>query len=196
MDDQQWFNRVALLIAVAVVVVGGTVLVVGEHNASASGSAPSSGAPATVDYLYLTIAFNPVNGMDEYFPANFTVPSNTLVVITITNYDNGTNLIAPQYSQVAGTVGGSATIWKDGSSTPQTYSSVAVTDVAHTFTINQGGLHLNVPVPPAGPTGLPTTVRFSAEFTTPGSFTWMCMAPCDPNSMATPGYMTGTLTVD
>lgn len=189
MNDQQWFNRVALLAGVLVVVGGGFALIAG---APAPVAAPPS---ASADYLYLTIAFNPVTGMDEYFPANFSVPVGVPVVVTITNYDNGTNLISPTFGQVAGVFGNEATVWSNGSSIPVTYASQPITNVAHTFTIQQTGEHLNVPVPPAGPTGLPTVVEFTTEFNVTGEFTWMCMAPCDSTSMQTPGLMAGTVDV-
>jgi hypothetical protein len=38
-------------------------------------------------------------------------------------------------------------------------------------------------------------VTFSAYCNVTGDFMWHYMAPCDPVSMVTPGYMMGTLTV-
>lgn len=195
MDDQTWFNRMTLVVCFAVVVVGASAVAV-AHEIGPATASPASSGPAPVDHLYLTIAFNPATGMDEYFPANFTVPVNTLVIVTITNYDNGTNVVAPQYAQVTGTADGTATAIMAGSSAPQSYSSLPLTNIAHTLTLMQGPVHLNVPVPPAGPTGLPTVVQFSAEFTQVGSFVWNCMAPCDSGSMATPGLMAGMITVE
>ena len=56
----------------------------------------------------------------------------------------------------------------------------------------------NVPIPsainsPEG--GIGATVTFFAYFNETGTFTWNCEAPCDPFSMATDGFMTGTMTV-
>lgn len=150
-------------------------------------SSPSTGGGGT-DYVYLSIGPGVYNSsMDQYTPANFTLPVHTLVVFHITNYDNGQNP-ASQYTQVSGTVNN--LIYVNGASTG--VSSVDVGSISHTFTIMKTGF--NVPVPAASSTA-PTTVTFSAYFNDTGTFTWNCMAPCDPTSMAAPGFMTGMLTV-
>ena len=121
------------------------------------------------------------------------MPANVLVVITVTNYDNGTNTVAPAYAKVSGTIGGTETV-TNATGSSDSVTSVAPDQVAHTFTLIQGPYNLNIPIPAAQGT-TPTTVTFSVMFTTAGQFTWHCMAPCDGHSMSTPGYMTGTVTV-
>jgi hypothetical protein len=192
MNDSGWFSYVALGLAAAVVVG----FFVGSAFSGAATAAPGSG-PSTgtgTDYVNLTISWNPVSGLDEYFPANFTVPAHTLVIISITSYDNGTNPVPSAYSQVVGTVGGTEKILRDGTST--TVSSVSASLIAHTFTIvSSGGIQLNAAIPAAPSVSDPLTVVFGTYFNTTGSATWQCMAPCDSGAMATPGLMTGTITV-
>ncbi len=132
-------------------------------------------------HLYLTVGFNFTTGEDQYFPANFTIPSDVNVVVTITNYDNGTNPVPDFSGKVTGTVGGTALI------NGQSLTSIPGQNVSHTFTI--ATLGLNVPLPPS------STVTFTLLSESPGSYQWHCMAPCDANAMATPGFMEGTLTV-
>ncbi len=132
-------------------------------------------------HLYLTVGFNFTTREDEYYPANFTIPPDVDIVITITNYDNGTNPVPDSIGKVTGTVGGAAVV------NGQTVTSIPGQDVSHTFTIPSLGL--NVPIPASG------TVTFTLLVEASGSYPWHCMAPCDTNAMATPGFMEGTLTV-
>ncbi len=132
-------------------------------------------------HLYLTVGFNFTTGEDEYFPANFTVPADVNVVVTITNYDNATNPVPDSLGKVTGTVGGTALI------NGQTVTSIPGRAVSHTFTILSLGV--NVPLPAS------STVTFTLLFESPGSYPWHCLAPCDTKAMATVGFMEGTLTV-
>ena len=193
--ESSWYTWVAAGMALVVVVGLVTGLGLGSGyggSAKASSTSQGSNAPA---YLYLTVAFNPVNGMDEYFPANFSVPAHTLVHFVITNYDNGVNLVPTQYSQDLGVVGGVSTWDNSSMAAPVTAGSVPLNEISHTFTLESGGYMLNVPVPAATDAAHPTTLSFSAYFNTTGTFNWQCMAPCDEGSMATPGYMAGSITV-
>lgn len=191
MNDQSWFNRMAL-IAVLTVLATAAVAAYFGHSNSTNAAAPSAApVPAT---LYLTYAFNPGNGLDEVFPANFTVPSHMPVMVTITNYDNGTNPVPLANSQVAGTVG-PATLRISESGTPTTYTSLPMSNIVHTFTVIKG-TPVNVPIPPAQDLANPSIVSFLVYFNSSGSFQWMCLAPCDNGAMMTPGYMTGTMTVE
>lgn len=166
--------------------------VVGGAMLARTNSVPAAGTTSSA-HVYLSVAYNPYTGLDEYFPANFTVPANVPVVITITNYDNGTNTVASDYATVRGTVGGMETV-TDVTAADKTFTSVPATEVAHTFTIMSGGLDINVPIPAAQGT-TPTVVTFTLQFTQAGLLTWHCMAPCDDQAMSTPGFMTGTVTV-
>jgi hypothetical protein len=201
--EQDWFNRVAVGFAVVVLVGFGAGLgLAGAFGSTGASPATASGGTSPV-HLYLTISFNPATGADEYFPANFTVPAHTPVILTITNYDNGSNLVSPVYSMVTGTVGGMELVTENGMT--HSMPSVPANGIAHTFTIMPpmsggmsmgGGPSVNLPIPSAGSLSNPVTVSATLYFNATGEFTWMCMAPCDRNAMATPGMMAGTVTVD
>jgi hypothetical protein len=177
------------------VTIGAFVLVMGVLAGGILGhaAAPSVVSVTGSDHLYLTISFDPYTGLDQYFPANFSVPANVPVTITITNYDNGTNLVPAAFAQVLGTVGGTETV--TNATLHQTaVSSVPTNQVTHTFTLISSPYDINVPIPAAQGT-TPTVVTFTAVFTATGQFVWHCMAPCDMAAMDTPGFMTGTVTV-
>ncbi len=146
-------------------------------------------------YLYLTIGFDFATGLDRYLPANFSVPAHTLVLVTITNYDNASNPVSRDVATVAGTLGNLETM--RASSDPQGMDMTAVppSQVAHTFTLDTGGYAMNVPIPAANSLSDPMIVTFHAYFNTTGAFVWHCSAPCDSASMAALGFMRGTITV-
>jgi hypothetical protein len=209
MSEQDWFNRVALGFAVVVLVgfVAGLGLA-GAFGAGGAGHAANAAGGAAPVHLYLTVAFNPVSGMDEYFPANFTVPAHTPVILTITSFDNGTNVVPAVYSLVTGAVGGTEMVTEHGVSNPMT--SVPTNGLAHTFTMmpamssgmpmhgmSMGGMPMvNLPIPSAPSQSDPVTVSGEFYFNTTGQFSWQCMAPCDAGAMAQAGMMAGTVTVD
>ncbi len=175
--------------------VGLVLLVLGVLAGGILGhlSAPTVVSKSDTDHLYLAIAYDPYTGLDKYFPANFSVPANVPVVITITNYDNGTNAVPAAFTQVLGTVDGTEAVTNaTASGVPVT--SVPVGQVAHTFTLITGPYTINVPIPAAQGT-TPTVVTFTVVFTSAGQFQWHCMAPCDDAAMTTPGLMTGFVTV-
>lgn len=184
--------RRAIVIVAGLALVIGVALGIGVGN-SMRGSATST-TPPPPEHLYLTIAYDPATGLDEFFPANFSVPANDPVTITITNYDNGQNPVSAADASVSGTVGGTETVQLWGQA-PQNVTSVNTTQVSHTFSMLQGPYSLNVPIPASTSLAQPTVVTFTAVFTTTGTFTWRCLTPCDDVAMATPGFMQGTVTV-
>lgn len=210
-------HRGLLPTAVVAILVGASLLWFGVAAATAFGahlpSSPFAQAPKESGsngpaHVYLTITFNPVNGWDQYLPANFTVPVNTPIVFSIQSWDNGINNVSSMYQHVDGTQNGVMT-FNDGMGDPeQTLTSVGPAQISHTFTVMSvgamgggGGMSpsgtpmLNVPIPAALNASHPITVTFTTTFTQTGSLTWMCFAPCDPNAMGAPGYMSGTITV-
>jgi hypothetical protein len=146
----------------------------------------------------------------KYEPTtNLIVPENTVVTITIQNYDGATPLLNPYYSTPKGLDG---PMMVDG----KVVSSVDPTNVSHTFTIHsipqtgQDWLFVSVPVTAnnntdvdaAGMPNAPVSTTFS--FVTPsrpGNYIWQCFDPCGSNyngfggPMSTKGYMSGTFTV-
>ena len=138
--------------------------------------------------------------------AKISLPANRLIELVIVNYDDGNaTLEGPQYADVQGTVNGTMTyanndnvnssqgangIVIEGS---QTVSSVPPSDIAHTFTIPSLGINIPVPVS--------STVTAFIKIDKAGTYTWFCESTCGSGTtglegaMATPGWMTGDVTV-
>jgi hypothetical protein len=204
MNDDRWFTLTAVGIALAVIVGLGMGLGLASRGPTSS-SAPTSGDsnPSGAASVSLVIAWNPESGLDQVFPASFQVPSSALVTVTIINYDDGANQVSSGYTAVQGTHGGTETITTDGIA--RVVSGLPSTGISHTFTLMSmgggmasGGMSggmLNVVIPPAPSISDPVTVTFTVVFGMAGTYTWMCLAPCDPDSMTTSGYMTGAITV-
>ena len=184
-------RSIALAIAMAIVLgaVGGAALGVLLER-------PAAG-PANVgtDYLFLTIGFDFASGFDKFMPANFTVPTHTPIVVQITSYDNASNPVPTEAASVRGTVGNVEIMRSAADPTGMPMAAVPAGSVALTFTMDGGPYSVNVPIPAASSLGNPMVVTFTAYFNVTGSFDWHCLAPCDPASMATTGYMRGTVTV-
>ncbi len=132
-------------------------------------------------------------------------PANTLIDLTIIDYDTGpAPLENNSYANVSGTVGGFEYVFNstdpaglNQSQVVTTYfqkaTSINASNVAHTFTIPQ--LNLNLPLQPIST----TITQFYLNQT--GSYTWQCFAECGTGplgqgaSMETAGWMTGTVVV-
>ncbi len=179
----------------SIVMIGAVVLVLGVLVGGILGhfSAPQVVSKSGAEHLYLAVAYDPYSLLDKYFPANFSVPANVPVTITITNYDNGTNTIPAGFDQVQGTIGGTESV-TNATASDVDVASVPADHVTHTFTIVSPGGNINVPIPAAQDT-TPTVVTFTVVFPTAGPYQWHCMAYCDDPAMKTPGYMTGFITV-
>ncbi|GAC1568363.1 MAG: hypothetical protein NVS3B14_17330 [Ktedonobacteraceae bacterium] len=131
-----------------------------------------------------------------YAPTRLVVPANSLVTISVRNYDLGDTPLPGNspFSSVQGTVSGMASA--DG----KLYSSLAPGKVAHTFTISQ--LNINVPLPGDAPQGASyATVTFTIHTGKAGTYIFQCFDPCGTGPMGwmgpmvTKGYMMGTLIV-
>lgn len=131
-----------------------------------------------------------------YRPSAIVVPANSLVTVTIRNYDLGDTSLptGSPFSKVQGVVGGIA------HASGYSYSSLALDKVAHTFTIQQLGV--NVPVPGDAPAGMPyAQVSFTFHTGAAGLYYFRCFDPCGTGAvgwqgpMVTKGYMLGTITV-
>lgn len=192
-------RRPLLLTGLVLLILGLLPLVLAGCGTPAQAtSSQQTTAPQHV-YRSLDIVPNKPGGPDDwpaYAPNALTVPANSLVTITIHDYDFGAAALpaTSAYNQVQGVEGNSVTA--DG----QSYSSLDPSNVAHTFTIPE--LHLNVPLIASAPSGAEySTVTFTFRVGAAGTYTWHCFAPCgtDPEGwggpMTTKGFMQGTLTV-
>jgi hypothetical protein len=136
----------------------------------------------------------------------YVLPANTLVHVTIYQYDTATGLRNPFLSQTAGTVG---PVTIDG-------KPVQVVDPAtpgHTFAIPQIGLSIPLPGAPSNAKNLCSQAPCSLSqahhavsftFRTPGKglYRWQCFVPCgagfiqgNGGPMQTVGYMGGFIKV-
>ena len=131
-----------------------------------------------------------------YSPSNLVVPANSIVTVTLRDYDLGDTPLPNNspFTRVRGTLGGEA--FADG----KAYSSLAPEKVAHTFTIPQ--LNINVPLPGDGAKDASyDTITFTLHTGAAGSYYFQCFDPCGTGAsgwegpMVTKGYMHGTFTV-
>ena len=131
-----------------------------------------------------------------YSPNNLVLPANSLVTITLRDYDMGDTPLpkGSPFTTVQGVVGGVA--YADG----HAYTALALDKIAHTFTIPQ--LNLNVPLPGDTTTGKDYgVVTFTFRTGAAGTYYFQCFDPCGTGTngwegpMTTRGYMRGTLTV-
>jgi hypothetical protein len=169
--------------------------VLGRH------AAPSAAHAATLKHVQvnLSIVINQP-GMQKdwpgYTPSNLVVPANSIVTVTLRDYDLGDTPLPNNspFTKVQGTLGGVA--YADGNA----YSSLAPEKVAHTFTIPQ--LNINVPLPGDGAKGTSyDTITFTVRTGASGSYYFQCFDPCGTGAngwegpMVTKGYMHGSFTV-
>jgi hypothetical protein len=153
----------------------------------------------------------------------FSVPAGTTVHMTVLGYDGCTPPRNNFWSQIQGTIGGTATLSvvnNKGVATPTKRVSVingwAGCTVAHTFAIPALGLYVPIASPNAydsannlcgvspctsGPHSV-MTFNFKVPDTAGVTFRWQCFVPCgggfiDGNGgpMQTIGYMTGNMEV-
>ncbi|MHB8399180.1 MAG: cupredoxin domain-containing protein [Candidatus Limnocylindrales bacterium] len=171
-----------------------------------NGAPVVAGGSGIVTRLDLTIVTGDMIGHTEYpayVPSGFTLPANSTVIVTITNFDNATPLPKGSgiYAKVSGTVGGTMTTTPIKAAYPnrpggavQTLSALDPAAVSHTFTI--AALGINVPIPAMSRT------TFTIHTGAPGTYAWRCMDPCGAGATgwgtamsARAGFMEGTLTV-
>jgi hypothetical protein len=200
--DRRLLN-VATAAMFAVAAVGTVAILVGIavlQTARPSAHVASAASGTTTRLAFDILPVKP-GGPGANWPAylastSLTVPANTLVTVTIRNFDLG-DATMPSDSPlllVRGTAGGTATF------NGQSYSALGPTKVAHTFTIPQLGI--NVPIPGDAPDNATfLTVTFSFRTGNAGNYAFQCFAPCGTGSngfggpMSSMAYMRGTLTV-
>lgn len=168
----------------------------------------SSEVPGPVDGVNALYAGQ---GWPFYWPSTtLQVPANSLVTVTIKQYDSGGRVFNPYWAKVHGTVDGTMTV--DG----KTVTEWDVSKVAHTFTVHQypeSGqpyLFLSVPLPAVGGNQVgnanpyvsdPKVVTFSFVTGDAGTYVWNCEFPCGDQyqefggPMSQRGWMSGTFEV-
>jgi len=136
----------------------------------------------------------------------FKVRANSIVHVTLYQYDGDSGLRNPYLSQVQGTVGGTETI--DGKTT----NSIPPEEASHTFVIPQLGVFVPLPgVPEEAKNACEfapcegaahRTVTFSFRTGRKGKYRWQCFVPCAAGfiygfggPMQTLGYMDGFINV-
>jgi hypothetical protein len=136
----------------------------------------------------------------------FTVPANSVIHVTIYQFDGDSGLRNPFLSQVQGTIGGTETI--DG----KTVNSIDPEEASHTWVVPQLGLFIPLPGVPEEAKNqceyapcegaAHRTVTFSFYSGKKGRYRWQCFVPCAAGflyglggPMQTLGYMDGFLNV-
>jgi hypothetical protein len=138
---------------------------------------------------------------------NLEAPPNSLVRVTILQYDSATGLRNPYFARVQGTTGGTMRV--DG----RTVESIDPDSTSHTFAIPQLGVF--VPLPGVSNNATDTcsdapctsaqahrTITFTFRTHGKGRYRWQCFVPCAAGfvtgfggPMQAYGYMSGFLTV-
>ena len=137
----------------------------------------------------------------------WTLPANTLVHVTVYQYDGNSGLRNPFLAQARGIVGGQFTV--DGKS----MRVINPDDASHTFAIPALGVLVpleGVPdnakntcdAAPCDPSKAHRTITFSFRTGKPGHYRWQCFVPCAAGfyygfggPMQTIGYMDGFVNV-
>ena len=140
---------------------------------------------------------------------SFEVPANSLVTVTVTQYDGGETITNSYFAKVHGTVDNMATL------NGEPFNEIPADAVGHTFTLrgipspSQPALFVSVPLlmtneENVGDNGypVPNIVTFSFYTGGPGLYFWNCEFPCGDGTLAnfggpmsSQGYMAGTFTV-
>jgi hypothetical protein len=168
---------------------------------AAVGPQQSPNRPDWVSYLIL-------DGKRWVRSTIYKVPANSLVTVTIYQFDGDSGLRNPFLSQVQGTVGSTMTV--DGKAT----NHIDPEEASHTFVVPQMGVFVPLPGVPEeaknqcefGPCDPATmahrTVTFTFHTGKKGRYRWQCFVPCAAGTyfgfggpMQTLGYMDGFIEV-
>jgi hypothetical protein len=166
------------------------------ETVAASGKGPSPSHPEWVSYLVRS-------GSRWVRSTIFTVPANSIVHVTIYQFDSATGLRNPFLSQVQGTIGSNATL--DG----KPFQTLEPEEASHTFAVPELGVFVPLAGVPEeakhpceeGPCPVSDdhrTITFSFRIGKKGRYRWQCFVPCaagwvngNGGPMQTLGYMDG-----
>jgi hypothetical protein len=141
---------------------------------------------------------------------SMTLPADSVVHMTIYQYDSGGPLRNQQWGQVTGTIGNDATV---NGKIYKVYDSNTGNGIGHPFAVP--GLNVAVPLvavsssatnvcsaAPCGTNSVHNVITFSFKTGAPGSYNWQCFVPCglgylygNGGPMSTINYMGGFLKV-
>jgi len=121
---------------------------------------------------------------DAFTPTDFSAIAGQTIVVTVYNYDTMPHSITtPGMMAYGGMMSGGTSGGMMGATSQ---SSTA-------------GVHLNLIIPAAPKVGVPSIKTYSFRVTTPGTYHWLCVLPCDGDAhgwaMAHDHYMAGTITI-
>jgi hypothetical protein len=210
---------VAVVIALIVLYVADWATSFPKEISAASGPANSAGPNLTLETVASIgpkyspshpswVSYLIRSGGHWVHSTDFTVPANSIVHVTIYQFDTPTGLRNPFLSEVQGTVGATATV--DG----KAVNSIEPEEASHTFAVPELGVFVPLPgVPeeskhpceeaPCEPSTTDhRTISFSFRTGGKGRFRWQCFVPCaagfffgNGGPMQTLGYMDGFINV-
>ncbi|MHB1567915.1 MAG: hypothetical protein ACYCXW_17715 [Solirubrobacteraceae bacterium] len=221
-------NRIAAAVLGVAIVCAAIAIYVGAYLTNAP---PSAGAVQTPQGPHLYLATVPAAALTDPHPTwvkyyavsptdtnwstatTYTLPANTVVTVTIYNFDSQTGLRNPFISQVQGTQGGNFQVQTTNNGPTQTVTSFNPDAASHIFSVPEMGLVVpvygiadNAEEPcsnaPCSLNTSHTTTTF--KFKTPGKglYRWQCFVPCAAGyidgiggPMQQVGYMDGYIKV-
>ena len=212
-------RTIAVVIAVVIVAVGLALYI----NKFLREPPPVAATPTGPDRAQITLGTTPAIGELGGNPnwvsylaridgewrhtTTYELPANSLVDVTIYQFDGATGLRNPFLSQVQGTVGGKMRV------NGKTVRAIDPDTTSHTFTVPDIGVVVPLPGVPANAPGqcseMPCSlsqahnkIEFTIRTPEPGDIRWQCFVPCAAGfvdgfggPMQTVGYMDGFLEV-
>jgi hypothetical protein len=212
--------RVVAVVVAVLIVAAGITLYIDKLLRSPTPEAAAQAGPGQADLVLGTtpavgkLGGNPSwvsylvrqNGQWKHTTV-FKVPANSLVHVTIYNFDGQSGLRNPFLSQVQGTVGGVMQV------NGNTKTSISPDAASHTFTVPEMGIVVPVlgvaddapnqcPEMPCSLSQAHETVTFVMRTGKKGRYHWQCFVPCAAGfidgfggPMQTIGYMDGFVQV-
>lgn len=143
---------------------------------------PTSPASPSTDTVQFVIAKDPTSGLFAITPNATHLPANSVVRVSILNFDPENHSVPGADCAVAGTLNGTMMwSWMRGGMMgggygmgPQMRYNLSAAEVSHTFTLRSSGYDLNVPIPVAHSASDPSVVNFSFAVHGAAELPWSC----------------------